>query len=290
MNCLKNIAFICFSLFICSSAQSEIKIALTFDDGPAPATQHELSPTNMILDTLAKENISAAFFVLTGPDKWMWETLPRGETLEGMNLIRKTIKNNHVVACHWGGTYITQRNLHPNRLSTPAYDFNNDGIIDKVTEQGNALETDLLECMSRVKLAFSLEKILNREVEFIRPPLWFFKNKNGDVRNTYQALGLKMVLTDAKLYDGGFGFQRVRTMTKDMALAIKRGETDIVLTLHDSMIVTAENLEITILKIRKKMEKLKLVEGDDWSFTKTRVELRDLLRRKTYFSLSKVSV
>lgn len=273
-----------------TNAQSEIKIALTFDDGPAAATKDKESPTDMILNILETENISAAFFVLTGPDRWMGKTLPRGETLDGLNLIRKTIRNDHLVACHWGGTYIAQKKLHPNRLKAPAYDFNNDGVIDKVSLTGNALETDLLECISRVKYAWSLEGIYSRQVEFMRPPLWVFKNKHGDARSTYETLGLKMILTDAKLYDGGFGFQRLRTMLNDMKSAIKLGEKDIILTMHDPMMKTAKKLKKTIRRIRKKMKKLGLVEGSNWSFTKTRIELLNLFRRKTYFALNNITV
>lgn len=282
--------FMFYILLFSINSFSMIKVALTFDDGPSAATENEQSSTQLILDILKKERITAAFFILTTADRFHGKTLPRGETKAGYNLIKTTVRDGHLIACHWGGSYGAQKKLHPNRLHQLAYDIDGNGVIDKVTPLGNALESDLIQCKSRLQQALNVENKVQQSIQFIRPPLWVFKNKKGDARSTYQALGLKMILTDAKLYDGGLGLQRRRKMVRDMAKAIKHGEKQIVLTLHDSMMKTAINLPKTLKKIRKKMYKLDLVEGVDWSFTHSYHEMKTLLLSKQYFYLNDVQV
>ncbi len=282
--------FIFFIIFISQPLAAEIKIALTFDDGPAGANKDQLSPTRSVLDTLKAENIAAAFFVLTGPDKLFFKTLPRGETTEGFNLIKSTAKEGHLIQCHWGGSYSSQTHLHPSSVVKPAYDFDGDAVIDKVTEKGNALESDLLQCIDRLQQVLDEENITDNALEYIRPPVWVFKHRYVDARPTYHALNLQMILTDAKLFDGGFGIQRLGRMMKDMSKAIAAGEKNIILTLHDAMPKTAKHLPKTIDTIRKKMASLNLVEGQDWSFTRSRKELKTLFDEKEYFYLQKYSV
>jgi len=278
--------------FCSSLAMAEIKIALTFDDGPAgtDSTKNGISPTKLVLDVLRKEQISAAFFVLTGPDYWRRKILTRGETLEGFELIKNTLRDGHLVQCHWGGTYQYQNNLHPNRLLETAYDYDQDNIIDKITSKGNALETDLMQCLDRVNQAMDIENITDNPLIFLRPPLWKFKNMNGDARPTYSALNLNMILTDAKLFDGGFGFQMSNRMMRALKKAINAGEDKIVLTLHDAMIKTARNLPDLLKIIRSQMKKLGFVENKDWSFTKSRTEIRSLFQSKSYYHLNKYQV
>ena len=279
-----------FILFIAAPSSAEIKIALTFDDGPVAASKHKTSPTREILDILKQEKIAAAFFILTGPDQWLFKTLPRGETEEGFKLIKSTAKEGHLIQCHWGGTYQAQTNLHPNRTLKPAYDFDGDTVIDKVSDAGNALETDLLQCKDRLQQALNKEGIIDNKLEYMRPPLWVFKNKKGDAQPTYNALNLRMILTDAKLFDGGFGLQRLGRMMKDMSKAINAGEENIILTLHDSMQRTAQELPKTISTIRHKMTSLGFTEGKDWSFTQSRRELQTLFNAKKYFYLNDYKV
>jgi len=284
MKAIKIIGFI--SLFYLSHVNADIKIALTFDDGPVGATEESESPTKMVLDTLRQENITAAFFILTESDQFLWNTLPKGETSEGLALIKKELREGHLVACHWGGSYESQSNLHPNRLKYPAYDYNNDGIINKATLIGNALETDLLQCISRLNQATNEAHITDNPIDFVRPPYWEFKNEEGDARTTYAAMNLKMILTDAKLDDGGMGFQRSKVMVKDMRRAINAGEDNIILTMHDPMRSTARNLKNIIRTIRQTMTKQSLTEGKDWSFVKSRAEMQTLFNAKKYFYLS----
>jgi len=284
MKVIKIIGFI--SLFYLSHVNADIKIALTFDDGPSGATEESDSPTKIVLDTLRQENITAAFFILTESDHFLWNTLPKGETPEGLALIKRELREGHLVACHWGGTYEAQSNLHPNRLKSPAYDYNNDGMIDKVTLIGNALETDLLQCISRLNQAANEEHITDNSIDFVRPPYWEFMNEQGDARLTYTAMNLKMILTDAKLYDGEMGFQRSKVMVKDMRRAINAGENNIILAMHDPMERTAKNLKRIIRRIRQTMTKENLIEGLDWSFVKSREEMQTLFNAKKYFYLS----
>ena len=72
-----------FAQYAAVSLRKSNKVALTFDDGPDPAT------TPKLLDILKKENVQATFFVLT--DKVTNETLP---------LIKRMIEDGHTVASH----------------------------------------------------------------------------------------------------------------------------------------------------------------------------------------------
>jgi peptidoglycan/xylan/chitin deacetylase (PgdA/CDA1 family) len=283
---LKNTIYAVILISIVSTPlQASIKIVLTFDDGPANSIKHKPSSTGIVLDVLKKEHIKAAFFVLTAPDRFKAKTLHKAETREGLKLLKQIAYDGHLIACHWGGTYKSQKKLHPNRILLKAYDYNNDNIIDKVTSRGNALETDLLQCKSRIHEAVQAAGMQNISVRFVRPPLWKYKNFRGDARHTYNALKLKMILTDAKLYDGGGGLQMRRKLVRDLEKTIKSGETNIVLTMHDSIMRTAKKLHSTINFIRKRMTRLGLTEGKDWSFTKSRTEIEDIFNSKTTFYL-----
>jgi peptidoglycan/xylan/chitin deacetylase (PgdA/CDA1 family) len=282
-------------------SKQKIRLLLTFDDGPSNEKDQS---TKKILDVLLKQNIKAAFFVLTGPDQygyhrnsilqpvsWIddkkgtrgYNRLPtayaKAETELGLELLKREAAEGHLVECHWGGTYQSQFKLHPNRLKIPAYDATGDGVIDRVTEPGNALESDLLQCMDRVKFAYT-EVGMNYRPKFVRPPLWKYKIGALDARPTYEALGLKMILTDAKLFDGGYrwtGFVLDSWLISEAFEAIKKGKKDIVLTLHDSNPKTARDFGYVLAEIRRKFSNAGHKENVDWKFTDKTQEVQEIL-------------
>jgi|GEM_PF-1180874 len=273
------------------------RLLLTFDDGPSVEPFAGKTPTESILDTLQGQNIKAAFFVLTTPDyfrkrtpPWTSQVFQKANTAEGFTLLRREVSEGHVVALHWGGTYYTQTNLHPSRLGMPAYDSTGDGEVDRATDPGNALESDLIECRQRIRQAYSAEGQAGYVPEFVRPPLWVFKFAAGpDARPTYSALALRMVLSDAKLGDGGYegaGFTLETWLRNGIRRAVDLGQSDIIITMHDSNPDTARDLTSVIQYMRQAMVDMGLPEGVGYKFCDSTSEVLEIMRTKHFFALT----
>jgi peptidoglycan/xylan/chitin deacetylase (PgdA/CDA1 family) len=269
-----------------------IRVALTFDDGPSierfrylgrSTTGGYRGSTEKILDVLAAEKIAGAFFVLTSPDDFLWKHHKKAETEAGFGLMRRMVREGHLIAAHWGGTYRRQTVCHPARLRKPAYDHNGDGLVDRVTRTGNALESDLLQCVGRIRQAYAAEGKPEGYARYIRPPLWRYAQRGRDARVTYRALGLKMIFTDAKLYDGGYpwaGFTLDSWMVSGMREALATAHGDIVITMHDSNPHTARDFESVLVEIRACMAKLGYDEGQHWHFVASAAEMVDVFETK----------
>ena len=280
--------------FIERRETSHLRVLLSFDDGPSNDRDGSLgrdaeglpnTPTERVLDVLARERISAVFFVLTGPDLEEWRERHRGETPLGLSLLEREAREGHLLACHWGGNYRDQHRLHVASLAEPAYDADGDGRVDRVTEPGNALESELLQCMERIAQAYTAVGRTQERAEFVRPPLWIYRRGELDARPTYRALGLHMILADARIYDGGLAFfPRLRThwMTSELHRAVTLGERDLVVAFHDTQPRTASSLETTLATIRGDLASLGLREGTDWDFTHDPAEVRAVLRSKRW--------
>ena len=253
---------------------SKYRLLLTFDDGPSVERFSYLgknkdnknnTPTEKVLDILKANDIKAAFFLVTTSDRFLWVTHPKAETTDGFNLIKREIQEGHVLACHWGGDYISQSVLHPNRVP------------------GNVLSNELTQCKDRIRDAY----IAVGEAyypEFVRPPLWVYKSGSLDARPTYQALGLKMILTDAKLGDGGYpmaGGTYQSWVRAGIRKCIDNSEADIVITMHDSNQHTARDLEGELADIKDYMYELGLL--GKYKFVDATSEVKDILRNKARF-------
>lgn len=263
------------------------KILLTFDDGPNPES------TPSVLNELKKREAKAVFFVLTGPEtvfkrKPFRRVYPKAETEQGFNIVKDEIRQGHMIACHWGGTYEKQGNYHPPRLLQPAYDSNGDGVVDKISDVGNALESDLMQCQERLNQALTQvqNESLPTEIQkpntlnYIRPPVWKYKIGELDARPVYEALGMKMIMTDFRLVDGGYpiqGFPMPERMASKTAKAIAEGQSEVILTLHDSNTKTAKNLSVTLDMIERSLERRGLRRGIDWDYTKNLNEIETVL-------------
>ena len=260
-----------------------VRIALTFDDGPST----RWNTTKRILDALEEEGIKAAFFVLTTPDRTFGGRRRKADSPGGFDLLVREVKEGHLIGCHWGGRYGSQHNTHPRRIPRGAYDADSDGRDDVVGPDGCALESDLLECMTRVECALAAA---GRPLgpEFVRPPLWRYRAGIENALPTYEDLGLKMILTDAWVRDGGYGhipFCRPKgyLVTRNIEGAIREGHGEIVVTMHDSNFRTARRFKSVLADIRRKMAGLGLEEGSEWCFISDTEELRGVLRKKRRF-------
>jgi peptidoglycan/xylan/chitin deacetylase (PgdA/CDA1 family) len=275
--------------------QPRVRLVFTFDDGPSNQRFEELgrddsglpnTPTERVLDVLHAEGISAAFFVLTGPDQMFGGTvLLKGETTLGFEQLRREVREGHVLGCHWGGRYGSQLRKHTASLSLPAYDSDGDGIVDRATNPGNALESDLLQCMRRGAEAYAAEGRSGEQPALVRPPLWVYAEGDRDARPAYAALGLHMVLADARLPDGGFrwavpwfGFWLVHQVRQ----AVRAGNPEVVIALHDVNRRSARALPGLIARIRQGLADEGLVEHTDWKFTTDPDEVLATLVRRTW--------
>jgi peptidoglycan/xylan/chitin deacetylase (PgdA/CDA1 family) len=273
-----------------------VRVALTFDDGPSVERVEYLgrnadglvrTPTEAVLDVLAAERIAAAFFVLTGPEASLWRWYAKGETPEGFALMCRAAREGHLLEAHWGGRYRRQNIGHPARTADPAYDHDGDGVVDRRSAGGNALETDLLHCVGRIDAAYRAAGRTGTTAEFVRPPVWRCRAGDLDARCTYAVLGLTMVLTDTRLYDGGYlktGFSLDSWLNRGIDEALIAGHGDLVVTMHDSNPRTARDLNSVLGRLRAHMRGLGLAEGSQWRFVADAGELSELLRAKRVYS------
>ena len=272
-----------------------IRLVFTFDDGPSNERFEELgrdasglpnTPTERVLEVLHAEGISAAFFVLTGPDTMFGGTVqPKGETELGFEELRREVREGHVLGCHWGGRYGSQLRKHTASVALPAYDSDGDGIVDRATVPGNALESDLLQCMRRGAEAYAAEGRSGQRPALVRPPLWTYVEGDRDARPSYAALRLHMVLSDARVPDGAFrwaaewfDFWLVRQIRR----AVRSGNPDIVIALHDVNRRSARALPKLIAEIRQGLAEEGLAERNDWKFTSDPDEVLAVLERRTW--------
>ena len=96
----------------------------------------------------------------------------------------------------------------------------------------------------------------------------------------YAALGMQMVLTDFKLGDGGMRFLGIpmsKRMARNTAKAILNGQSEVVLTLHDSNTRTSRHLAKTLDKLEDALQRSGLVEGVDWEYTRNLSEINHAL-------------
>ena len=259
------------------------RILLTFDDGPA------IGVTDIVLEELDRRGIKSAFFLLTGPEKlvsWIpWgKTYTRAESQEGFETVVEEIRRGHMIGCHWGGRYGSQRNGHPPRLLEPSYDSTGDGVVDKLSEKGNALESDLIHCRDTLNAALEQANMGEREpdvmmqsqdsLSYIRPPVWNYKSKDGtlDARPTYELFHWEMILSDTKLNDGETpiqGFPVSRRMNSEIIKAIENGQSEVIVTMHDSNIRTANDLPGILDRLEKRLKNKGLIQGLHWDYTRT---------------------
>lgn len=272
-----------------------IRLVLTFDDGPSNERFEELgrgasglpnTPTERVLDVLHAEGISAAFFVLTGPDRMFGGRVqPKGETELGFEEMRREVREGHVLGCHWGGRYGSQLRKHTASLSLPPYDSDGDGIIDRATAPGNALESDLLQCMRRGAQAYTAEGRAGEQPALVRPPLWVYAEGDRDARPAYTALGLHMVLADARVPDGAFRWAAEWFdfwLVHQVRQAVRAGNSDVVIALHDVNRRSARSLPRVLARIRQGLADEGLTEHRDWKFTTEPNEVLDLLGRRAW--------
>lgn len=217
-----------FSLLLwCTGAAAQgdpapVRFLLTFDDGPAAAADD--NPTVHILEVLAhnpyQDNIKAVFFTQTRA----WHG---GGTAVGRSLIRREFAEGHVVALHSATTFHSNHRFMSREHLDETMQF---GVDDLVAETGVA-------------------------PKLVRPPFWAY---DAGTLASYQAHGLKMLLTDlnandGKIYGINFSWHKRSNMLTHLAETRKRwaagempavdGVTPVVVTFHDVNTYTSRHIE-----------------------------------------------
>ncbi len=281
----------------------KFNIVLSFDDGPAVDKLPEDgcindSSTMLTLENLAKfrhgpenryQGVCAIFFILSQPDKFLKFDYNKAETRDGCLILQEIKKYGHVIGVHWGGNYYSQLKLHTSRVHLPPYKWS-----ESAENIGNnALESDLLECINRIR------ECTQTIPEYVRPPLWKYSSKKdpsvkGLVLQSYKNLGLKMILSDGRYPDGGYGIisfvcpWEMSKFEKNLRLAFTSGESDLVLSMHDSNSYTAKRLPQILAKIYTEFARIDFggakADGHERIvFARNAEQVKNLLERKTRF-------
>ncbi len=281
----------------------KFRITLTFDDGPGldkknSGSGFSCSPTFKVLDGLdsfrhglngSKLGIKAAFFVLTTADRFFHIFYPKAETPQGKELLQETARRGHLIGVHDGGEYRSQFNSHDERALQPAY-----AVCGKSAGFfNNALEADLYECTQ------TIYKITGQRPFFVRPPLWrYASNSNPEVAvivaAAYKRYNLKMILTDARFPDGGYylisiaSFQKYGKFRKNLHRAFLSGEDNLIISMHDSNIYTANVISSVLNMIAEEFEKTDFcgssgIAGERLDFADSYEEVKHNLTAKNHY-------
>jgi peptidoglycan/xylan/chitin deacetylase (PgdA/CDA1 family) len=258
------------------------RVALSFDDGPAQGGDdgRTASPTLAVLRILAdfrhganNRGAAAIFFVLTSPDTFLRDTFKKGETAAGGEILREIDRQGHVIGVHWGGGYGKQTTTHPRHAALPAAN----------SWQNNLLETELQQCLDRI------EDLTGKRPRYVRPPLWKYEKDGVSCLPTYRRLGLKMLLTDAKYPDGGYKIisvwipRKKKLFAQNLRTAFRRGEKNLLLSMHDSNTQTAAALPEILQTVKDTFAAIDWgvanpqTLGDRLRFAQTAAEIENIL-------------
>lgn len=219
----------------------ELKIVLTFDDGPTQ-TFRGVNRTRNIMNYLTENSIVAAFFVQTHAKARDEDTgreyAFRGSTTNGRETIG-LIAQNHIVAVH---TTLAVVNPHHT-------DYYHDVLQSTVLE--GQTENELARTLPQgIDL---IETETGSRPEFIRPPAGEGADDSGVIQ-TYSGLDLELVMWDIDPERGSGGnaatiCDNIDTQMRDYLLT-GESKTRMVALFHDPQKVVEDNLPAFIDQIK----------------------------------------
>jgi peptidoglycan/xylan/chitin deacetylase (PgdA/CDA1 family) len=235
---------------------ADIKIVLTFDDGP----QTEGKCTQKVLDTLdapgdGLKPIKAAFFVQTHSPNAMGRRCLAGKGRESHRcpaeaLVQEEYRRGHVVGIHTGST--KDHACHKNRVKKPA-----DPLPENLPNNlnpANGLDSDMI----RAKAAIAE---VTREVDphaavpkYVRAP---YGVMNPDCQTVYLSNQLKHIYWDVVSGDAvkHSTFEGVQSNLEEQIKGkIRDGEYELIILFHDPNVGTAEHLGEYIQTIKHAAE------------------------------------
>lgn len=245
--------------------KGSVDVILTFDDGPQPDSLGTgLNNTERILDTLDDDRegpVRAIFFVQTNAPG-------RGSSDVGQRLIARMASDGHLVGVHTGSN--REHVDHRTRVLEPAYDWNEDGVIDD-RDGANGLECDLRRAVDW------LRRLTGTEPRFVRP---VFGATNAAVLVVYQRIGLQMLLWHIDPRDT-LAARTPQAVEDSLRGQIRQqvlfGRNPIIVAFHDTIGTTGQHLGDYLVAIREAVE----AEGKTCAFPRDFHELTATCGRLT---------
>ena len=244
----------------------ELKIVLTFDDGPTQ-TFRGVNRTRNIMNYLTSQGIIGAFFVQTHALTRLEDgrEIPfRGSTENGRETIG-LIAQNHIVAVH---TTLAVVNPHH---SDYYHDVLQGTVLDGQTE--NELARTLPQGINLI------ETETGSRPEFIRPPAGEGADDSGVIQ-TYSGLDLELVMwdIDPERGSGGNAATICDNIDTRMRTYLAGGpKTQMVALFHDPQKVVEDNLPAFIDQIKS----VACALGYRPIFNLTKEQVKEVLRAQT---------
>jgi peptidoglycan/xylan/chitin deacetylase (PgdA/CDA1 family) len=208
---------------------ADIKIALTFDDGPddgalaagGETEEAKKNRTERVLNTLAAKGDKGAFFVQT-------EVPNRLKGANGSKMGVLTHSDGHILAIHNGNK--EDHRCHKSRVAKPSDN----------ARGANGLESDMLRAKQ------SLKAISGAEPAFVRAT---YGITNQACMNVYQARNLSHIYWDVDSKDTAANANKASvsaTLKAETEAKLAAGVTRLIYLFHDTKLVTAQSLEAFI--------------------------------------------
>jgi peptidoglycan/xylan/chitin deacetylase (PgdA/CDA1 family) len=220
---------------------ADIKIVLTFDDGPAAGlTDKVLAALNAPGEGL--DPIKAAFFVQT-------HSPIRMATDRGRGLVKQAFEADHVIGIHTGSTI--DHACHKKRVILLP-----DVLPPELGKPKNGLESDMI----RAKVAIT--KLTAATPKYVRATYGY---TNADCMAVYGRTLLKHIHWDVDSGDSEKGSKTPEKINAKLEKAIvekiRNGRRDLIILFHDVQSVTVDNLEEFIQTIRIAAENAELISS-----------------------------
>jgi peptidoglycan-N-acetylglucosamine deacetylase len=214
---------------------ADIKIVLTFDDGPSPAPGY----TNGVLKTLKAPGdglgcIKAAFFVQTHAPARMTSAV-------GLGLVKQAFQEGHVIGIHTGSS--EDHRCHKSRVKKPA-----DQLPPPLPQGTNGLDSDMIRAKEAIKQATGATP------NYVRAT---FGYTNDDCMKVYGMRQLKHIYWDVNSGDADSktNADKIKANLKsEISASIKKGQYNLIVLFHDINRITAVNLAEFISTIKSTAE------------------------------------
>ena len=238
---------------------ADIKIALSFDDGPhdgplvasGETDETKKNRTERVLNTLASKGFKAVFFVQT-------EVPIRLKSPNGSKMGVRAHQDGHVLAIHNGNK--EDHRCHKSRVAKPA---------DNAGET-NGLDSDM------VRAKKSLKAITGNEPAFVRAT---YGITNPACMTVYQARNLNHIYWDVDSKDTAAGATKASVsaaLKAETEAKLTAGVTKLIFLFHDTKLVTAQSLEAFIGVIDAAV----IGKGHTPKFLTTAADVSSLIKEK----------
>lgn len=240
---------------------ADIKIALTFDDGPdngalaasGETDEAKKNRTERVLNTLSAKGYKAAFFVQT-------EVPIRLKGANGSKMGARSHSDGHVLAIHNGN-----KDPHRCHKSRVAKSPDHPG-------EANGLDSDMVQAKK------SLKAITGGDPAFVRAT---YGITTPACMNVYQTRNLKHIYWDIDSTDTAPGNPTKASVSAALKSATEAslagGATGLIYLFHDTKLVTAQSLEAFIGVIDAAVR----AKGHTPKFLTTATDISALLQSKT---------